>query len=137
MANSIPRTRRKAWANTIAAKTLKCALFVNLTGYDELTATTYAVLVSGGATEASGTGYTTGGVTLTNVASSNLATNGAKISADPAVWTSASFSFRYAVIYDSSSGSIEAILDAGSSKTVTGGTVTITFDSTYGFIKVI
>lgn len=138
MADSIPRARRKAWADTIAAKTLYAALFVNLTGYDELTATTYALLVVGGATEvsASGTGYTTGGVALSGVASSNLATNGAKVTASATTISSATFTFRYVCIYDHTTGTIEGIKDLLADKTVTGGTVTITWDSTNGVIKI-
>ena len=137
MASSVPRARRKAQADVVAAKTLKAAFFVNITGYDELTATTYAALVSGGGTEvsASGTGYTTGGIALASVAASNLATNGAKVSAATLTLASATFTFRYIVIYDVTSGSIEAIVDAGSDKTVTGGTVTVTWDAVNGIIK--
>ena len=138
MASSIPRVRRKAYADTVAAKTLKAAFFVNVTGYDELTATTYAALVSGGAAEvsSSGTGYTTRGVALASVAASNLATNGAKVSAATLTLASATFTFRYIVIYDTVSGTIEAVIDAAADKTVTGGTVTVTWDATNGFLKI-
>ncbi len=113
MANTIPRARKKADADLMAAKTLKVALFVNLTGYNELTATTYAALVSGGATEvsASGTGYTTGGYTLAGLTAANLATSGARVTANATSVASATFTYRYSVIYESSSGNIEGVVD--------------------------
>lgn len=137
MASSIPRERRKEIADATAAKTLKVALFVNLTGYNELTATTYAALVSGGATEvsASGTGYTTGGYALAGLASANLATNAARVTANATTVTSATFTCRYGVVYDNSTGKIEAVVDFGSDKTVTGGTMTITWDATQGLLQ--
>lgn len=48
-----------------------------------------------------GDGYTTGGVTLTNKSITyNPADNTVTIDADDVVWTDASISARYAVIYD-------------------------------------
>lgn len=138
--SSIPRARRKEIADQYVAKTLKVALFVNLTGYNELTATTYAALVSGGATEvsASGTGYTTGGYTLSGLASAELATNSARVTATATTVASATFTCKYAVIYDSATGKIEGItgFDANNSdKVVTGGTITITWDNTSGLLN--
>lgn len=137
MASTIPRARRKAVADTYAAKSLKVALFVNLTGYNELTATTYAALVSGGATEvsASGTGYTTGGYALAGLAAAELATNAARVTANASVVNSATFTCRYGVIYESSTGNIEGVSDFLTDKVVTGGTITITWDNTSGLFN--
>lgn len=136
MADSIPRAYLKELTDTLAAESLKVAFFVNLTGYDPLTATTYAALVSGGATQvsAAGTGYTTGGYALTGLASSNLATNGAKVTASATVLAAATLTYRYAVVYNATSGKIRFIKDHLADKTVTGGTVTITWDATYGIM---
>jgi hypothetical protein len=138
MASSIPRARRKAVADVIAAKTLYVALFVNLTGYDELTATTYTALLTSGASEVSSTltGYTTGGYPLASVLSSNLSTNGAKVSATDFSLSAATFTFRYIVIYDNVTKTIEAIIDALADKPVVAGTVNIAWNATNGIIKV-
>ena len=137
MASSIPRTRRKEYTDAVAAMTLKAALFTAISGYDPLTATTYAALLSGGATEvASGNGYTTGGATMTGLASANLATNGAIVTATATAWTSASFTARYVCIYNTSTGKIQALVDLGADYTVLTGTLTITWDATNGVINV-
>jgi len=135
MADSIPRAYLKELTDTLAAESLKVAFFVNLTSYDPLTATTYAALAST-ATEVSptNTGYTTGGYALTGLASSNLATNGAKITASATVLSNATLTYQYSVIYNATSGKIRLIKDHLTDKTVTGGTVTITWDATLGII---
>lgn len=136
MADSIPRAYLKEITDTLAAETLKVALFTNLTGYDPLTASTYAVL-AGTATEVSnaGTGYTTGGIALTTKVSSNLATNGAKFTADNFSLSGATFTCRYAVLYNSSNGKIRLIKDLGSDYPVSSGTFTLTWDATNGILK--
>ncbi len=108
MASTIPRARRKAWADVIAAKTLYVACFVNIDNYNELTATTYAALKAAGATEvsSSGTGYATGGYALAGLAASNQATNAAKVTANATTVSSATFTCRYGVIYELSTGNI-------------------------------
>jgi hypothetical protein len=137
MASSIPRTRRKEIADAYVAKTLKVALFVNLTGYDALTATTYTALVAT-ATEvdSSGTGYTTGGYTLAGKAAANLATNGAIVTASPTMVTGATFTCRYAVIYDDTTKKIEAVSDFLTDYAVTSGTLSITWDNTNGILNI-
>ena len=139
MASSIPRRGRKAVTDALAAKSLKVAFFVNVTNYDPLAATnTYASLKAGGATEVSnaGTGYTTGGYTLAGMASANLATNGAILTANPTVVANATFTCSYAVIYDGVTGNLEGIVDLGGAKTVTNGTITVTWDIVAGIFNV-
>jgi hypothetical protein len=53
---------------------------------------------------ASGNGYTTGGVALTNVAVTTVSTNGAKFDADDATWTASSgpITASYAILYNDS-----------------------------------
>lgn len=138
MASSIPRARRKEYTDAQAAKSLYVALFVNLTGYDPLTATTYAALVAT-ATEvsASGTGYTTGGYALTGLTSANVgSTNVTMLTALATAVSSATFTARYGVIYDHATGKIEGVADFLADKTVTGGTMTITWDMTNGLENV-
>jgi hypothetical protein len=138
MASSIPRTRRKEVADAYVAKTLHVALFTHpLTGYDPLTATTYTALAAT-ATEvsASGTGYSTGGYALANKAAANLSTNGAIVTASPTQVTNASFTCRYAVIYDFATKKIEAVSDFLVDYVVTSGTITITWDATAGLIQI-
>jgi hypothetical protein len=83
-----------------------------------------------GTDEASGTGYTSGGFALTNVApavSSHVATT--SFSANPS-WTSASFSAIAGVIYTNdatldSAGRTVGVYDFGGTQTVSAGTLTV------------
>lgn len=76
---------------------------------------------------ANGNGYTTGGAALTKV---NPTTSGTTAFTDfaDAVWTSASFTARGALIYnDDDNDAAVAALDFGSDKTVTAGNFTVVF----------
>lgn len=77
--------------------------------------------------EITGTGYTAGGNTLTATTPTSSGTV-AYVSFDNTSWTSASFTARAALIYNSSQGNKSvAVLDFGSDKTVSNSTFTITF----------
>ena len=77
--------------------------------------------------EISGGGYTAGGKILTPIAPAYDATaNIAYISFVNVVWTSASFTCRGALIYNSTTGAAVAVLDFGNDKTA-NSTFTITF----------
>lgn len=86
-----------------------------------------------GTDEVTGTGYTSGGFTLTNVDPSNPsgATAIATFSVNPS-WSSASFSTTAGVIYNNSarlansSGRTISVHDFGGTQTVTAGTFTLT-----------
>jgi flagellar capping protein FliD len=72
-----------------------------------LTAATFdptnTTLTEAGGTEvASGTGYTTGGATLTGVSVTIVSTNGAKFDANDAIWSASSggIAADYAIIYN-------------------------------------
>jgi hypothetical protein len=86
-----------------------------------------------GTDEVTGTGYTSGGFTLTNVDPSNPsgATAIATFSVNPS-WSSASFSTTAGVIYNNSarlenaSGRSISVHDFGGTQTVTAGTFTLT-----------
>ena len=105
--------------------TLKIALY---TSSASLGATTSAYTTSN---EASGTGYTAGGATLSSQAVAYDSTNQVAYfdAADPA-WTTASITARGAMIYNNSKSNASiAILDFGSDYTSTAGTFTIQLPS--------
>jgi len=77
--------------------------------------------------EASGTGYTATGNTITSV-TPVLSTDTAVCDFADTSWTTASFTARGALIYNSSvSNKAVLVLDFGADKTVTSGTFTIVF----------
>jgi len=77
--------------------------------------------------EVSGTGYTAGGNTLTNVTPTSSGTTAYVDFADT-TWSSATITARGALIYNSSdSNKAVAVLDFGSDKTSTAGDFTIQF----------
>lgn len=77
--------------------------------------------------EVTGTGYTAGGVTLVNVGVSTSGTT-AFLSFNNATWTSASFTTRGALIYNSTDANkAVCVLDFGSDKTISSGDFTIQF----------
>ena len=104
-------------------QTYKIALYTNQA---TLNASTTAYTSNG---EVSGSGYTTGGNTLTisvNPASTNNVTF---LSFADSTWPSATFTARGALIYKADGGANPAVcvLDFGSDKTVTNQTFTVTF----------
>lgn len=77
--------------------------------------------------EVTGTGYSAGGTTLVNVTPSLSGTT-AVLDFENATWTSASFTARGALIYNSSnSNRAVLVLDFGTDKTVSGSTFAVTF----------
>lgn len=87
------------------------------------------------ANEASGTGYTAGGATLTNPTAAVVgASDLAKFDADDVSWTiSSSFSARYFVLYKSTGNNATSPLigyiDYGSTLALSSGTVTVTWSA--------
>lgn len=101
--------------------TFKIALF---TSSATLGASTTAYSTSN---EVSGTGYTAGGNTLTNVTPSTSGTTAFTDFADT-TWSSATITARGALIYNSTdSDKAVVVLDFGSDKTSTAGDFTIQF----------
>jgi hypothetical protein len=98
--------------------------------YDK--ATTNYTDVTGNSDEiANGSGYTTGGVALTNV-SPALSTDTAVVDFSDVSWTSASFSVRGCIIYNTSRRGPVAtrgvsVHDFGGTQTVASGTFTLVF----------
>jgi len=77
--------------------------------------------------EVSGTGYTAGGNTLTNVTPTSSGTTAFTDFADT-TWSTATITARGALIYNSTeSNKAVAVLDFGSDKTSTAGNFTIVF----------
>jgi hypothetical protein len=113
--------------NTGTTKVYKIALFTSAATLDAAT-TTYSGSTTG-EVSSSGTGYTTGGNTLTV---SQIPTDGgsgttAFISFSDTTWTSATITARGALIYNSTDDTAVAVLDFGGDKTSTNGNFTISF----------
>lgn len=90
-------------------------------------ATTNYSDMTGNSDETSGTGYTTGGNTLTNVTPTTSGTTAFTDFADT-TWTSASITASGALIYNSSQANkAVAVLSFGGDKTSTAGDFTIIF----------
>ena len=105
----------------LVADTLKIALY---TSSAKLGAGTTAYSTNN---EISGTGYSAGGVTLTNKAVSTTGTT-AHFDADDPTWTGASFTANGALIYNSTnSDKAIAVLAFGGDFTVASGTFRIVF----------
>ena len=105
------------------SQTFKIALF---TSDASLNADTTAYAVTN---EASGTGYTAGGATLT-IATNPTSTSGtAYLTFSTVTWTTSSITARGALIYRSSGtgNNAVAVLDFGADKTTLGSTFTVTF----------
>jgi|TARA_X000001382_G_C3165749_1_gene177817 hypothetical protein len=111
--------------STGSGNTFKIALFTSSASLGAGT-TAYA-----DSNQASGTGYTAGGNTLTNVTPTTSSTTALTDFADT-TWSSSSVTARGALIYNSSTtaGSANravAVLDFGSDKSSSSGDFTITF----------
>ena len=106
--------------HNLTTDTLKIALYTGNATLNEST-TVYST-----ANEITGTGYTAGGITLTAV-TVNSSGYTAYVSFNNPIWTSASFTTRAALIYNSSKSNRSiAVLDFGADKTVSNNTFTIT-----------
>jgi hypothetical protein len=98
----------------VASDTLKMALYTAYATLDQDT-TAYT-----SANEISGTGYTAGGKTLSNV-TINSGSNTVYVSFSNVVWDPAQFTTRGALIYNSTKSNASiAVLDFGSDKIQTG-----------------
>jgi len=119
--------------NASGGNTFKVALY---TSSASLSAATTAYTTSG---EVTGTGYTAGGKTLTNVDPTLSGTIGF-IDFSNISWTSATFTARGALIYNSTNGNkAVTVLDFGGDKDVSNGTFSISFptpSSTAAIIRI-
>jgi hypothetical protein len=90
--------------------------------------------------EVTGTGYTTGGITLASkTATYDSGTNVIVLDAADVTWSSSTITARYAVVYDStgtsSTSALIGYVDFGSDQSSTNGNFTITWDST-GIVRI-
>ena len=119
----------------LEALTLKCALYDNTATLNQNT----AAYITANEISDSGTNYTTGGATLTNVAISTDGTT-AIFDADNVSFANATISAQAALIYNANnSNSSIAVLDFGGVKTSTNGTFELQFpnaDATNGLIRI-
>jgi len=119
----------------LEAQTLKCALYDNTATLDQNT----AAYITANEISNSGTNYTTGGATLTNVTISTDGTT-AIFDADNVSFANATISAQAALIYNANnSNSAIAVLDFGGVKTSTNGTFELQFpnaDATNGLIRI-
>jgi hypothetical protein len=119
----------------LEAQTLKCALYDNTATLNQNT----AAYTTANEISSSGTNYTTGGATLTNV---TITTDGttAIFDADNVSFANATISAQAALIYNANnSNSSIAVLDFGGVKTSTNGTFELQFpnaDATNGLIRI-
>jgi len=87
---------------------------------------------------ATGGGYTAGGNSATVTSASQTSGTYKLVLASPSVWTAtgAGFTFRYAILWDSTTSTPVAYWDYGSSQAVAAGeTVTVTLDATNGVFQ--
>ncbi len=110
--------KQESWLglHDLDTNVIKMALYTASANLSQAT-TEYNVSTAG---QVSGTGYTAGGVTLTNV-QVLLSGTTAYVTFDNPVWSGASFTCRGALIYNASQGNRAiAVLDFGSDKTASG-----------------
>lgn len=87
---------------------------------------------------ANGNGYTTGGNAATVTSAAQTSGTFKLVLASPSVWTAsgAGFTFQFAVLTDTTTGTNVAYWDYGSSQAVASGeTVTVTLDATNGVFQ--
>ena len=91
--------------------------------------------------EVTGTGYTTGGASLSNKTNTyNASTNVIVLDADDVTWASSTITARYAVVYDATPSTnatrpLIGYVDFGSDQSSSNGNFTITWDST-GIVRI-
>ena len=110
--------KQESWQgiHNLPVDTLKFALYTATANLSQAT-TEYNVSTAG---QVSGTGYTAGGVTLTNV-QVLLSGTTAYVTFDNPVWSGASFTCRGGLIYNASKANRAiAVIDFGADKTASG-----------------
>ena len=119
----------------LESATIKCALYDNTATLNQNT----SVYITANEISDSGTNYTIGGETLTNVAISVDGTT-AIFDADNVSWANATISAQAALLYNfTNSNAAIAVLDFGGVKTSTNGTFELQFpnaDATNGLIRI-
>lgn len=111
-------------ATNLSSDTIKVALMTDTHSFDP----THTNWTDVSANEITGTGYTTGGATLTGKSVTKAATT--FWDATDATWTSATFTAYHAIIYDTSnSNNLIASIDFSGIQSVSAGTFTIQWNA--------
>jgi len=125
------------------ADAFKVALFkanASITGTYGAATTNYSDMTGNSDELPNGSGYTTAGFALTNVNPTSSSTTAFTDFSANASWTSATFTTRGCLIYNTSdSNSAVAVIDFGADYSVSGGTFEIqwpTADSTNAIIRI-
>ena len=124
-----------AYDGDIKARTniVKCALLSS--SYDPIgMGDQNWLMVSGW--EISGTGYTAGGVTLTDITLTVQTGTVFRCWASECSWADSTITARYAVIYDSTSGYLLSYVDFGEDKSSSNGLFKIDFDDMNGIFQI-
>jgi len=123
MASRIPKEfKKRLWDDWVVGKTFKLALFTNASSCNTDGVYTYAVCLADG-NEASGTGYTAGGSTVTPAASAYINTINVKVDTSDLTWSTATLAgVRYAVLYETTIDIIVVVYDLLTDYTITNGT---------------
>lgn len=117
---------------TFTGDIFKLALIIpSMAGTYSKSTTNYTDVTGNSDEVANGSGYTTGGIALTNV-SPTLSTDTAVLDFSDISWTSASFSSRGCIIYNTTrrgpvATRAASVNDFGGTQTVTAGTFTLVF----------
>jgi hypothetical protein len=125
-------TTLSATSLTFTADVFKLALIIpSMAGTYSKSTTNYTDVTGNSDEVANGSGYTTGGIALTNV-SPALSTDTAVIDFSDVSWTSATFSARGCIIYNTSQRGPVAtrglsVHDFGGTQSVSSGTFTLVF----------
>ena len=118
---------------TSTGDVFKIALYTSAATLDATT-TAYSAT-----NEVAGTGYSAGGLALTNVTPTTSGTT-AYVDFDDATWTTATITARGALIYNSTKANkAVAVLDFGTDKTSTAGNFTVSFpafDATNAIVRI-
>ena len=135
MASVIPKQLKYEFITSMKNEAWKVALLDATYVYDSATDVLYTDANVIGHELAAVGNYSTGGANMLAASkTANYDGTSAYLDASDTQWTSATFTARYAVCYETTGSKIRAIFDLGSN-TVTGGTFTIQWNSG-GLIKI-
>ena len=119
----------------LVSDNIKVALFSNTYAPNFDTDTSYSALTG----ETTGTGYTAGGLALTNkTLTQDTAANVWKFDADDITFSGVTLSFRYAVIYSATNSQLIACVDFGSTQSTANQDLTVRWESgtTTGILEI-